>query len=123
VAKRAGIICLLIYQAIFLNVVLPGHTRGAITLTGNSKLAGILADGCCPRRDRGHADKNKIPTPKDRENCALCHMAARITAAPAVNLTLPKLGLTELLSVPAALEAEPFQWRPIYYGRAPPVLS
>jgi hypothetical protein len=124
VVKRAALICLLIYQAIFLNVVLPGHTRGAITLTGNSSgTTTASCGGCCAEGNSEKPDQKRSPSGKDRENCALCHMAARITPAPAISLTLPKLGEIELLPVVSAMKADSLEQRLAYYGRAPPFIS
>lgn len=113
--KRAGILFLLVYQAIFLNVVLPGHTRGAITLSGKAESS--MGCDCC--QDKQHGDRG-TPTPKDRQNCALCHLAARITPPPVVTMTLPELGPLEILPFPPPMVIEASEHRLTYHGRAPP---
>jgi hypothetical protein len=86
---------LLAYQFFFLNVVLPGHTRGAITLDG--KHTGCPMCCCCAAAS--HADKTgqPIPSQRDRDNCALCNFAARLTFVVPPNLRLTEFQLLEIL--------------------------
>jgi hypothetical protein len=122
---RVTSVFLLLFQAIFLNVVVPGHTRGVITLTGRSDAgaASMPAPGCCrteehkTREDGSH----KAPTPKDRAECAVCHIAARITTATTIDLRLTELGLLEVLPLPPPQLARSVEQIPTYLGRAPPV--
>jgi hypothetical protein len=91
---------LLAYQCLFLNVVLPGHTRGAITLSGKSSVCS-LGDLGCPFC--GHSnDPKKSPTRQDQSDCAICHLALRITFELPVDLRLTDLGLLYLTSPLAA---------------------
>ncbi len=48
---RLTAVFLLVYEALFLNVVLPGHTRGAITLDGRHVARAAAAT---PGRPAGH---------------------------------------------------------------------
>jgi hypothetical protein len=109
----------LLYQAFFLNVFVPGHTRGIVQLPGSH----MVMPCCC---GMGAGDSKKSPTDKDKqnraENCAICAFAARLTIPPTIDLTLPpleKLGLIEQLS-PRQIELPAFPLR--YHGRAPPTL-
>jgi hypothetical protein len=79
----------LAYQTFFLNVVVPGHTRGAITLTGQASMQRLK--GCCC--DSKPGDSKDAPTPKDRQNCAICNLAAHYTLPPVVDFRLSELGL------------------------------
>ncbi len=120
---RAGRILFILYQAIFLNIVLPGHTRGSITLTGKSDNAlQSSAAGCsCCVRKNDRTQKSNAPTPRDRANCAICHLAARITLPPTISFSLSPLGLVETLALPAPVHFDAFQFIPIYDGRGPPI--
>jgi hypothetical protein len=91
--RASKLICafLLAYQFLFLNVVLPGHTRGVITLTGKSASCS-LGDLGCPFC--GHSgDTKKSPTHQDQSDCAICHLALRIVSEAPVDLRLTDLGL------------------------------
>jgi hypothetical protein len=114
-------ILLLAYQAAFLNVFVPVHTRGMITLDTRAAAAtATLAPrhGCCPPRSN---DRNPaVPTPADRAGCAICHLATHYTPPPAADLRPAPLGLTDVLPPPASQSAtRPALILP-YHGRAPP---
>jgi len=95
---------LLAYQCFFLNVVLPGHTRGAVTLSGKSSVCS-LGDLGCPFC--GHpGDPRKAPTRRDQSDCAICHLALRLTIELPVDLRLTDLGL--LYVAPPCAARTPF---------------
>jgi len=53
---RPGHLVLLLFQAFWLNVVVPGHTRGSVPLPGSCGEAahvGTVAD-CCGGPDKSH---------------------------------------------------------------------
>jgi hypothetical protein len=118
---RFTAILLLIYQAFFFNVVIPGHTRGIITLGGESKVAGPQALGyvCgCPPVQK--SDHEKCPTPKDRSQCAICYIAARLTTSAVIDVHLDKLCLLEQLPPPAPESAVSSGFVFTYYACGPP---
>jgi hypothetical protein len=119
VIGRAGRIFLIVFQVVFLNVIVPGHTRGIITLSGRSSVVGLedLGGGGCCRKGEGPA---KSPTDKDRAECAICFLAARITPPAVVDLRLTSLGLLEVMPpvAPAAVITPDLPLT--YHGRAPP---
>lgn len=126
-ARRTGTVLLLLYQAFFLNVVVPGHTRGAITLTGRTG-TGRLEDfgcGCCcasnPSRSTQSPASKQYPTPKDRENCAICNLAAHYTPPPVFDFALGGLGLLKLLPLPPPAVIPLRISIPTYYACGPPV--
>jgi hypothetical protein len=88
---------LLAYQALFLNVLLPGHTRGAITLDGKH-----TAPCCCcgGGADRPAGKGPAVPSQRDRDHCAICQFAAGITSVPMLYLKLAEAGLVERLPPP-----------------------
>jgi hypothetical protein len=125
-------IFLLAFQAVWLGAIVPGHTRGVVTLPGSEPAAG----GCCASAEAKacHADGS----PADGENrpgdgkrgagdpagraarCALCFFAARLTLPPVIDLAAPALELLAVLSadVPPDVVSRP----PLlpYLARGPP---
>jgi hypothetical protein len=112
---RSAALALLLYEAMFLNVLVPGHTRGAITLSG-----GAVASCCASHQSRS---SQHVPTQKDRENCAVCNFAARMSTPPVISWTMPKLGLVQLLPFPPPSVATSIDRRLPYLSRGPPSLA
>ncbi|HEY7120630.1 MAG TPA: DUF2946 family protein [Tepidisphaeraceae bacterium] len=110
------------FQAIWLNAVVPGHTRGVVTLPGWSsscESTGEPGRSCCARDGR-EAGRGKSPTPAQKAHCAICFFAARICPPPVIDLTPSPL---ELLCThpPVAHETAVSPGvRLTYFGRAPP---
>ncbi len=119
---RAGRIALLVFQAVWLNVILPGHQRGALTLPGD-------VDSCnscqtttpCPQCASGNPETKRVPTPGDKARCALCFFAVRLTIPATVDLTAPLHGFVERLVFPTPAVCESLFRNPTYLGRAPPL--
>ena len=109
---RATAIFLLVQQAFWLLVVLPGHTRGAWTVPGYS-----AADACCTPAAADAADAKKCcsepQSPENGENdpakrlshCAVCHIAVRMVVAPPPDLAPTPSGPAEHVAaaVPGAV--------------------
>src|SRR5437868_11941263 len=90
---RPGRIALLVYQALWLCVIVPGHTRGVVVLPGTTI-------SCCKSPEKSRpADSN---SPTRQKNCAICNFAARITPAIPIDLTPPPLELLRREKPPAA---------------------
>jgi len=92
---------ILVFQAFFLNIVVPGHQRGIVQLPGAVPSA---QQGRCPfcAGDSSTADTktNKSHAPAgDRENCAICFIAAHLSLPPVFTISLEPLHL--LGSLPA----------------------
>lgn len=89
---RLGPAVLLLYQFVFLNVILPGHTRGVVTLDGKHS-------GCpfCCCGEKSGKDSHGAPSQRDRDNCALCNFAARLTVVISPSLGLTDFHLLEIL--------------------------
>jgi hypothetical protein len=119
--RRIGCLAFILYQALFLNVFVPGHTRGIV------QLAGSHAMPCCCGGDdskQSSNDPQHDPQKNNRaENCAICAFAARITIPPTIDLTLPphaRLGVVRDESpIRIELPALPLH----YHGRAPPTVN
>lgn len=118
------------FQAIWLNAVVPGHTRGAITLPGGECCTEVASHPvvaqetgakCCPPREHvAGSHSGKIPTSDQRARCAICFFAATMTPSPVVNLTPPPLELQALLPVAAPEVGTSGDLLVTYLGRAPP---
>ena len=94
---RFGRIIFIAFQAVWLNVLIPGHTRGCMLLPGSQCEDSIchLAHGgdvkpCC--------EHSKQPaTPAKTQNCAICNLAANLVTPPPFQLILPPLVLLHFI--------------------------
>jgi hypothetical protein len=79
VRRRAPGILLILFQAVWFNVILPGHQRGVVQLPGASG-----TPSCCCCTDGGGPGATGTPlTPGDRaKNCAICFFAAHLSLPP-----------------------------------------
>ena len=120
VRTRPAAVFLLVYQTVFLNVVLPGHTRGAITLDGRH--TGDRAVCCCGDVGDKPADDDRRPVPsqRDRDHCSICNFAARVVPPTLPDLRLVPLGLVDRLPSPRPATVDPADRIVTYYGRGPP---
>jgi hypothetical protein len=107
---------LLVYQAFFLNVLLPGHTRGAITVDGKHTPAACC---CCGGKPAG--GDPAVPSQRDRDHCALCQFAGVLTPDPVVQLVIAELGLLDVLPTPAPAVAESRDLVTTYLACGPPL--
>ncbi|MGD0387565.1 MAG: DUF2946 family protein [Tepidisphaeraceae bacterium] len=118
--KKSIAVFLLVFEAAFLNVIVPGHTRGVITLSGKSSAASV-ADLGCPFCSRPSGkDPKKTPDQKDQSECAICHIAALLTLPPVVDLAPPLLCLAFVIQAPAPMSAPYTRIPLIRHDRAPP---
>lgn len=79
------------YVFAFFAIIVPGHTRGIVTVAGSQ--AGI---GCCASdASSGPTDG---PTPTQRANCAVCHIAAMYTVPPVYVFYVEPLDRVEALN-------------------------
>lgn len=114
---------LLAIEAVFLNLIVPGHTRGVITLTGKSSCASLADLGCPLCAHRSSDNPKQAPTGKDRSECAICQLAICILSPPAIDLGLGELGLLKIIPPPNSEEAAVAAMVRTYDGRGPPVIS
>jgi len=84
-----------VFQAFWLNVVVPGHTRGIIQFAG-AAAAQSSCPFCSGDSQSGKDSKSKEPA-KPADGCAICFFAAHLTVPPPIDLTLPKMQLLHLL--------------------------
>ena len=125
--RRVGIFAFVLFQALWLNVILPGHTRGLITVPGSdpaschsTKRAAASSHSCCPSSSR--PDPSGDPKPGDGRaaRCAVCFFAARLTLPTTIDLTPAPLELLEVRDVPAGESLVALDCFPTYLGRGPP---
>jgi hypothetical protein len=114
---------LLLYQFFFFNILLPGHTRGAITLDGKHH-SDEPACCCCGSNlstppANGQQSK-QAPSQKDRENCAICSLAVRVMPTPLFAISLPPLTFLKTVDADPVWHAVSVDSIPTYLGRAPP---
>ena len=113
-------IALIVYQVAWLNVVLPGHTRGAVTVPGYQP---SIAKACCAT-DRSGARHDEDAESRERaRHCAVCHFAAMLSVAPQLVIALPRLGLLETLPVPPPHACDSWELRLTPNSRAPPAAT
>lgn len=122
-------LAVLLFQAAWLNIVVPGHKRGIVKLPGETCPAcqsqpTAEAEACCPdMAPAAPAHPEAPPSGDPASHCAICQFAVALFIPPAIDLTPPPLELVE--------EAEPLVverpsavcFRAPYHGRAPPASS
>lgn len=118
---RAGRILFILWQAVWLNAVIPGHTRGAIPLPGSAPADESPAPGCCA----GATDREgeSRPSPADRARCAVCYFAAGLILAAPPDLAPAPKGLCEVLPPAAPGDVPSLPLAPTYDGRGPPLIQ
>jgi len=117
--RRALRISLLLFQALWLNVIVPGHTRGMVALPGAAcESCGQAQRECCSssRADPSH----RAPVRDPASHCAICFFAVRISLPPVIDFTPPRLGLAEILDPPAPRAAVTIRIPLALRDRAPP---
>jgi hypothetical protein len=114
--SRFGRISLLLFQALWLNVIIPGHTRGALTLPSTSSSAA----SCCSHRDVDQKNAPAKPA-KDASRCAICFFAARLSLPDTIDLTPPPLKLVTVIDAPKVRSLDVATPPAPFHGRAPPL--
>src|SRR5687768_8164951 len=113
-------ITLLVFQVVWLNAILPGHTRGIIQMSCDTPQGGqrcVMSGGStCPKKS-----PQEKPAPPSSSNCAVCQYAARMTPPPVIDYRPAPLELTELIREISGLGVESADLTRTYYGRAPPL--
>jgi hypothetical protein len=121
--RRIFSIALLLFEALWLNVIVPGHTRGIVALPGEQ--CAVCETGVQPACQRcssaKHRDSHKQPIGDPAAHCAICHFAARVSLPVAIDLTPPKLELIGLLEDRCPARPSAITLSMPYDGRAPPV--
>lgn len=121
---RTPKIAFLLFQALWLNVIVPGHQRGVVALPGEScatcEQAQASSDDCCPMEAKSKPQKAPAPKGDPALHCAICYFAARVTPPETIDLTPPPLRFAHVAPVPEADICTSVATTLTYEGRAPP---
>jgi hypothetical protein len=115
-------LAVLLFQALWLNVVLPGHSRGAVSVPGGGcEACRIGAEKSSCHQPSPSKPNGSDPAPGDpASHCAICYFAAMLSLPPAIDLSPPALRFLELRDVPIAERVVSTLFSATYDGRAPP---
>jgi hypothetical protein len=126
---RPGHLALIVFQALWLNVIVPGHTRGIVTLPGTE--CGSAHEGqesCCAEQPRPacHADGGRQDSEHpyrrpDASHCAICSFSARLSTPPVIDLRLTDFKRLQIVVPCVVAEVTEIDLFATYFGRAPPV--
>jgi len=114
--RRAFRIALLVFQAVWLNIIVPGHTRGVVALPGTASPSPAC---CCCGGERGDASHH-APVGDPAGHCAICYFAACLFLPPPIDFAPSPRGLAEILDPPAPRSATSVRSRLVLRDRAPP---
>lgn len=112
------------WQMFWLNILIPGHTRGVITMPGGkSSCCAESAErsSCCS--PMGTPAKGKAPTEDQKRRCAICYFAMGYTVATAFvfDLGISSRVIERLETVTPQLRIVEFALP--FYPVGPPALS
>jgi hypothetical protein len=116
---RVGRILLIVWQAFCLNVFLPAHTRGAMTVPGVRCNGTAEGRACCSHK----ATPKDKPTPEQRSRCAVCYFAMGLSPCAVLDCGLRPLGLLEILPVAVPTGSPSNDFPLTYYACGPPALG
>jgi hypothetical protein len=109
------------FQAIWLNIIIPGHTRGAMPMIG-SACDDVACQSAPTQTTHAACEHCKIPNaPAKNHGCAICAFAATLATPPPFDLSLPPLAL--LRSIENA-RAQPLVAREVlipFFSCGPPI--
>jgi len=88
----------LVFQAFWLNVVVPGHQRGIVQLPGAVAAASRYRAPCLSCGCDAAPKSSKSDSPASRSGtCAICFFAAHLSIPPTVDLSLARLNFLHRL--------------------------
>jgi len=117
-------ILILLFEALWLNAIVPGHQRGMVPLPGEScetmGMAGpSSARACCEHRSDGRSTPIQHGDPA--QHCAICYFAARLTVPPPIDFAPRPTALVERVKQTAPVIAVSLAVPATYDGRGPPM--
>jgi hypothetical protein len=130
--SRALRLAVLVFQALWLNVIVPGHRRGIVQMPGavsdpsgqntsNSSTGGETCPFCVGSPTQKTPGNPNAPAPA--ANCAICFFAAHLSVPPVIDFAPPLLCLARVVPATAPMAA-PFTRIPlVLHDRAPPVVA
>jgi hypothetical protein len=103
----------ILFQLLWLNVFVPGHTRGAVTVAGSDQ---TTADCCAATKHTSH----DAPTPDQQRRCAVCYVVAGYTLPPVFDIDLRPSGLIAIQPNHQVEDAPSLAILLAYHANAPP---
>lgn len=119
---RSFNITLLVLQAFWMLVVLPGHVRGMIVMGGDSSPGGAAAKhvpSCCAGEEKPYKPGD-TPSPERQQRCAVCYQAHGYTLPTYFDFHLGLGGLCELRRLIEPSKLHRLLCRPTYFANGPP---
>jgi hypothetical protein len=110
---------LAIYVFAWLNIIVPGHTRGAITVAGSEKTGKTQLASCCSTSTSKSKDGN--PTPDQKQRCGVCFVAAIYTIPVIYRFHVDLLELTQILHDRAVSQLLKLDFPTPFWPVGPPV--
>jgi hypothetical protein len=112
VRNRSLRICLALFWFAWTAIIIPAHSRGAISVPGSA---------CC--HCGGDNQDSKTPTNRAPTNCAVCQLAAHLMPAIAIPVDLQPGELIELVKL-SPTQRPILAERPLcFLSRGPPFLA
>lgn len=123
----------LVWFALWMSVIMPGHTRGVVRLPGMEKTASEGSSCCCGDGQSacetstagdlaGQTEDDNDAPPDPAKCCAVCYFNATLNTPPPLTLYTPYLGQLDEIAY-LTQEAQPPHERrspDLYRGRPPP---
>jgi len=113
---RPGRLALLVFQAIWLVIILPAHTRGTVTVPGSDN----ARPSCCQPSTRNGKSSGKAPADDRAARCAICFFAARIAPPAVIDLSPPPHSFLHLVQWTDSSRCDQDELRLGFDTRAPP---
>lgn len=121
-SMRFAVWSVILFQFFFVNVFLPVHTRGSITLNGASSCTNDAAAketrSCCSSKKDSH-----IPTSEDRKCCAVCYVGSMYTPVDPITLELVLRESLELSHDQAVAQVRSLDFPTPFWPVGPPAVA
>jgi hypothetical protein len=104
------------YVVVWFNLVVPGHTRGIVSLPATCEFK--QSTSCCAA-EKSQPSKNQ-PTPLQKKNCAVCYVAATYTAVAWFTIDLAPFGDVIALHRDVAAPVPTVEFPLTHYATGPP---
>ncbi len=115
--RRIAVVALILFESLWLNVIVPGHTRGIVLVPGAQP---VVLLPCCAAREEHQ--KSHDPTPEERGQCAICNFAAHLTVPATIDCRPQRLELLATIAPP--VERAVVEYHPVSAQcRGPPALG
>jgi hypothetical protein len=110
-----------LYVVAWFNVVVPGHTRGLLTMPGGSDRAQTSGKSCCAGCPTDSNQPQK-PTPDQKRRCAVCYVAANYTVPVVYFLDLNPADCVEVANLAAVAQVCSLDFPAPYWPVGPPTM-